>query len=87
MHRQLNLELNWAVGTLIPGEKQILSIEGEILVSSTKTTKAGIAQATYEADSTLSNLAFETWMRSVEDSLTCVSEKTSVLTTGFVKPF
>ena len=68
--------LNWAVGTLSPGEKQILSIEGEILVSSTKTTKAGIAQATYEADSTLSNLAFRdldafcrgfTYMRVRED--------------------
>jgi hypothetical protein len=68
--------LNWAVGTLQPGEKQVLSIEGEIQVTSTETTKAGIAQATYEADSTLSNLAFRdldafcrgfTYMRVRED--------------------
>jgi hypothetical protein len=68
--------LAWSVGTLQPGEKQVLSIEGEIQVTSTGTTKAGIAQATYEADSTLSNLAFRdldafcrgfTYMRVRED--------------------
>ena len=68
--------LTWSVGTLQPGEKQALSIEGEIQVTSTGTTKAGIAQATYEADSTLSNLAFRdldafcrgfTYMRVRED--------------------
>jgi hypothetical protein len=68
--------LVWSVGTLQPGEKQVLSIEGEIQVTSTGTTKAGIAQATYEADSTLSNLAFRdldafcrgfTYMRVRED--------------------
>ena len=68
--------LAWSVGTLQPGEKQVLSIEGNIQVTSTGTTKAGIAQATYEADSTLSNLAFRdldafcrgfTYMRVRED--------------------
>ena len=68
--------LTWAVGTLGPGEKQVLAIEGEILVTSTSTIKAGSAEATYEADSTLSNLAFRdldafcrgfTYMRVRED--------------------
>ena len=68
--------LSWEVGTLNPGEKQTLSIEGEILVTATKTIKAGISKATYEADSTLSNLAFRdldafcrgfTYMRVRED--------------------
>ena len=68
--------LTWAVGSLNPGQKQVLSIEGEILVSSTKTISAGVSQATYEADSTLSSLAFRdldafcrgfTYMRVRED--------------------
>jgi len=68
--------LTWEVGSLSPGEKQVLSIEGEITATSTSTTKAGVAKATYEADSTLSNLAFRdldafcrgfTYMRVRED--------------------
>ncbi|MGB1632502.1 MAG: hypothetical protein ACPHEN_03800, partial [Candidatus Poseidoniaceae archaeon] len=68
--------LTWAVGSLNPGEKQTLAIEGEILVTSTSTIKAGTAEATYEADSTLSNLSFRdldafcrgfTYMRVRED--------------------
>ena len=68
--------LTWEVGSLSPGEKQVLSIEGEIMATSTSTTKAGVAKATYEADSTLSNLAFRdldafcrgfTYMRVRED--------------------
>ena len=68
--------LTWEVGSLSPGEKQVLSIEGEIMATSTDTTKAGVATATYEADSTLSNLAFRdldafcrgfTYMRVRED--------------------
>ncbi|MGB1798584.1 MAG: hypothetical protein ACPHM4_04815, partial [Candidatus Poseidoniaceae archaeon] len=68
--------LTWAVGSLNPGEKQTLAIEGEILVTSTGTIKAGTAEATYEADSTLSNLSFRdldafcrgfTYMRVRED--------------------
>ena len=68
--------LTWAVGSLNPGQKQVLSIEGEILVTSTKTISAGVSQATYEADSTLSSLAFRdldafcrgfTYMRVRED--------------------
>ncbi|MED5497516.1 MAG: hypothetical protein VX872_08155, partial [Candidatus Thermoplasmatota archaeon] len=68
--------MTWAVGSLGPGEKQVLAIEGEIFVTSTSTIKAGSAEATYEADSTLSNLAFRdldafcrgfTYMRVRED--------------------
>ena len=68
--------LSWAVGSLNPGEKQALAIEGEILVTETQTINAGISEATYEADSTLSNLAFRdldafcrgfTYMRVRED--------------------
>jgi len=68
--------LSWAVGSLAPGEKQVLAIEGEILVTTTSTIKAGSAEATYEADSTLSNLSFRdldafcrgfTYMRVRED--------------------
>ena len=68
--------LTWEVGSLSPGEKQVLAIEGEIMATSTSTTKAGVAKATYEADSTLSNLAFRdldafcrgfTYMRVRED--------------------
>ena len=68
--------MTWAVGSLGPGEKQVLAIEGEILVTSTSTIKAGSAEATYEADSTLSSLAFRdldafcrgfTYMRVRED--------------------
>ena len=68
--------MTWPVGSLGPGEKQILAIEGEILVTSTSTIKAGSAEATYEADSTLSSLAFRdldafcrgfTYMRVRED--------------------
>ena len=68
--------MTWAVGSLGPGEKQVLAIEGEILVTSTSTIKAGSAEATYEADSTLSSLSFRdldafcrgfTYMRVRED--------------------
>ncbi|MEC7168619.1 MAG: hypothetical protein VXW14_06495, partial [Candidatus Thermoplasmatota archaeon] len=68
--------LSWDVGTISPGQKQVLAIEGEILVTSTSTIKAGIAKATYEADATLSKLAFRdldafcrgfTYMRVRED--------------------
>ena len=68
--------LTWEVGSLSPGEKQVLAIEGEILVTSTETISAGISKATYEADSTLSNLSFRdldafcrgfTYMRVRED--------------------
>ena len=68
--------MTWDVGSLHPGEKQVLSIEGQITVTSTKTIKAGSAQATYKADATLSNLSFRdldafcrgfTYMRVRED--------------------
>ena len=50
--------LTWDVGTLSAGEKQVLSIEGTILVSGTKSINAGVASATYTSNSTLSNLNF-----------------------------
>ena len=50
--------LNWDVGTMAAGEKKILSIEGTIMVSGTKSIKAGVASATYASNSTLSNLNF-----------------------------
>ncbi|MED5308213.1 MAG: hypothetical protein VYA95_02580, partial [Candidatus Thermoplasmatota archaeon] len=68
--------LAWNVGTLSPGEKQVLAIEGRLVVTGTKTIKAGSASATYTADSTLSNLNFReldafcrgfTYMRVRED--------------------
>ena len=71
-----NGNLIWSVGTLTAGEKQILSIEGRIIVSGTKTIKAGSASASYTAQSTLSNLNFKeldafcrgfTYMRVRED--------------------
>ena len=61
---------------LTAGEKQVLSVEGRIVVSGTKTIKAGSASATYTAESTLSNLNFKeldafcrgfTYMRVRED--------------------
>ena len=52
-------ELTWSVGSLAAGEKQVLSIEGKIVVSGTKTIKAGSASASYTAQSTLSNLNFK----------------------------
>jgi len=69
-------ELTWSVGNLSAGEKQVLSIEGRIVVSGTKTIKAGSASASYTAQSTLSNLNFReldafcrgfTYMRVRED--------------------
>ena len=51
-------ELTWNVGDLAAGEKQVLSIEGTIVVSGTKAIDAGAASATYTSDSTLSNLNF-----------------------------
>ena len=69
-------ELTWSVGSLAAGEKQVLSIEGKIVVSGTKTIKAGSASASYTAQSTLSNLNFKeldafcrgfTYMRVRED--------------------
>jgi hypothetical protein len=68
--------MTWEVGSLHPGEKQTLSVEGHITVTSTKTIKAGSAQATYKADATLSKLSFRdldafcrgfTYMRVRED--------------------
>ena len=68
--------MTWEVGTLHPGEKQVLSVEGQITVTSSKTIKAGSAQATYKADATLSKLSFRdldafcrgfTYMRVRED--------------------
>ena len=66
----------WEVGTLAPGEKQVLAIEGTITTSSTKPIDAGAATATYAADATLSQLSFKeldafcrgfTYMRVNED--------------------
>ncbi|MCH1575834.1 MAG: DUF11 domain-containing protein, partial [Flavobacteriales bacterium] len=51
-------ELTWNVGDLAAGEKQVLSIEGSIVVSGTKSIDAGAASATYSSDSTLSSLNF-----------------------------
>ena len=68
--------MTWEVGALHPGEKQVLSVEGQITVTSSKTIKAGSAQATYKADATLSKLSFRdldafcrgfTYMRVRED--------------------
>jgi len=50
--------LTWDVGSLSAGEKQVLSIEGTIVVSGTKSINAGVASATYTSNSTLSNLNF-----------------------------
>ena len=52
-------ELTWTVGDLAAGEKQVLSIEGKIMVSGTKAIDAGVASATYTSDATLSNLNFK----------------------------
>ena len=51
-------ELTWNVGDLAAGEKQVLSIEGTIVVSGTKAIDAGVASATYSSESTLSDLNF-----------------------------
>ena len=68
--------LTWTVGSLSAGEKQVLAVEGRIVVTGTKTIKAGSAAATYTAESTLSNLNFKeldafcrgfTYMRVRED--------------------
>jgi hypothetical protein len=68
--------ITWTVGRLGAGEKQTLSLEGNISVSSTKAIKAGKASATYRADATLSNMSFReldafcrgfTYMRVRED--------------------
>ena len=68
--------ITWNVGRLNAGEKQVISMEGTISVSSTKSIKAGQASATYRADSTLSNMMFReldafcrgfTYMRVRED--------------------
>ena len=50
--------LTWTVGRLSAGQKQTLSLEGTISVSSTKAIKAGKATATYRADATLSSMSF-----------------------------
>ena len=50
--------LTWEVGSLSAGEKQVLGIEGTIVVSGTKSINAGVASATYTSNSTLSNLNF-----------------------------
>ena len=68
--------ITWTVGRLAAGEKQTLSLEGNISVSSTKAIKTGKASATYRADATLSNMSFReldafcrgfTYMRVRED--------------------
>ncbi|RJU93166.1 MAG: DUF11 domain-containing protein [Candidatus Poseidoniales archaeon] len=68
--------ITWNVGRLSAGEKQVISLEGTITVTSTKAIKAGKASATYRADSTLSTMAFReldafcrgfTYMRVRED--------------------
>ena len=68
--------ITWTVGRLQAGEKQTLSLEGTIAVSSTKAIKAGKASATYRADATVSSMAFReldafcrgfTYMRVRED--------------------
>ncbi len=68
--------ITWNVGRLNAGEKQVISMEGTISVTSTKAIKAGQASATYRADSTLSNMMFReldafcrgfTYMRVRED--------------------
>ena len=51
-------ELTWNVGDMAAGEKQVLSVEGTIVVTGTKAIDAGAASATYTSDSTLSNLNF-----------------------------
>jgi ribosomal protein L40E len=53
-----NNTLNWNVGVLAAGEKQVLTIEGTITVTGTAKIDAGAATATYAADSTLSDLNF-----------------------------
>ena len=53
-----NNTLNWNVGVLAAGEKQVLTIEGTITVTGTGKIDAGAATATYAADSTLSDLNF-----------------------------
>ena len=69
-------QITWTVGRLQAGEKQVLSLEGTISVSSTKAIKTGKASATYRADATLSNMSFReldafcrgfTYMRVRED--------------------
>ena len=79
--------LTWEVGTLSPGEKQVLSIEGEIMATSTSTTKAGVAKQLTRRIQHSRILPSVTLMRSAVDLPTCESEKTSAQTTGFVKLF
>jgi hypothetical protein len=50
--------ITWTVGRLQAGEKQSISLEGTIDVTSTKAIKAGKASASYRADATLSSMAF-----------------------------
>jgi hypothetical protein len=68
--------ITWNVGRLNAGEKQVISMEGTVEITSTKAIKAGQASATYRADSTLSNMMFReldafcrgfTYMRVRED--------------------
>ena len=68
--------ITWTVGRLQAGEKQTISLNGTIDVSSTKAIKAGKASATYRADATLSDMSFReldafcrgfTYMRVRED--------------------
>ena len=50
--------LSWDVGHLSAGESQVLALSGTVSVSGIKPVKAGVASATYSADSTLSTLEF-----------------------------
>ena len=68
--------ITWTVGRLQPGEKQTLSMEGTINVTSSKAISGGKATATYRADATVSSMSFReldafcrgfTYMRVTED--------------------
>ncbi|MBT61449.1 MAG: hypothetical protein CMA63_07875 [Euryarchaeota archaeon] len=50
--------MTWSIGSMAPGETQVLSIQGEVVATSTKAIDAGSASLTYTANSTLSNLNF-----------------------------
>jgi len=50
--------LTWDVGHLAAGETSTLSLTGTIHVEGIKPINAGVAQATYKADATLSTLSF-----------------------------
>jgi uncharacterized repeat protein (TIGR01451 family) len=55
---QENGSMTWDIGTMAAGETQVLSIQGEVIATSTKAIDAGSASLSYTANSTLSNLNF-----------------------------